>query len=118
TMRSFLFAFLSFSMLMKTADALQCYKGFINGDDRFAAEPTTCNAKYTEYCYSINLVIGGKEMTEKSCDFENVCKKEGSVTVNGSTGYCCKGDLCNAAVTGSSLLVTALVAAVALWMRD
>ncbi|GMR50701.1 hypothetical protein PMAYCL1PPCAC_20896, partial [Pristionchus mayeri] len=79
--------------------ANQCYVGSGMDDVNVLYKPLPCPSGF---CYKTPVVLGTKSGEAKDCAHPSVCSSTGKED-NG--GYCCNGNLCNAA-SGSSLLMT------------
>ncbi|GMT12085.1 hypothetical protein PFISCL1PPCAC_28705, partial [Pristionchus fissidentatus] len=74
-----------------------------------------CADRNEQYCYKREFTNNNQHMVIKNCG-NGFCPREGC---NAASGVCCcKGDYCNAAPVGSSLVMTSLVAAAAAWLRQ
>ncbi|GMS81246.1 hypothetical protein PENTCL1PPCAC_3421, partial [Pristionchus entomophagus] len=69
-----------------------------------------CADRNEQFCYKREAIANGQRTVIKNCG-NGFCPRDGCNQASGVC--CCKGDYCNAAATGSSLLMTSLAAAAA-----
>ncbi|GMR50700.1 hypothetical protein PMAYCL1PPCAC_20895 [Pristionchus mayeri] len=89
------------------AGAVKCYDGIFKKDSE-AKNTVNCPSGF---CYKVHVDVGTQEGSKKGCATADQCSSEGKNKETG--GYCCKGDLCNAA-SGRTLLLTMMLAAIAM----
>ncbi|GMR42793.1 hypothetical protein PMAYCL1PPCAC_12988 [Pristionchus mayeri] len=92
----------------------ECYVGagvVDGGTNVFGKYP--CDG--TNYCYKLDIWLGSVHTVTKKCGFGCTTTGCRDISTN-KRECCCKGKDCNSAA-GSTLLVTSLAVAAAVWMR-